>query len=1188
MKLVLCILLLAGISALGNGQFKSGFDQLVPKFSDAGKLPQHMAGDHDAYKHQQTQQQKQYEDRISSQRKMLDDHDQNTLFKNPANLAKQKLDYLDKFSDHVVGNLPRDTLKHLTGDQLKHQVPRLRNFSNFGFANFVHNVDRTAFESALGTLKANAGSFSKGQARATVQKLTDIQGKVSSWDSSSYKNLGDFRKGMTCQQTSSMKSVAFTDDSIAKGFRDDAKSDKLDKSQRKGVVESKKREKPPQNWNKDDVKQLGHMMSDVGNHDLKELPDKTVADSIGDIGQQKWNDDQARTLISKFQSGRGKTFKNMTSSDVDDMKSLRNKFSTEQNKQLPKDAFHSVAEYVGKMGSPKQGTTQTTAERYFGDMVGKKDGHTDTSKLKSMHLSKTPKLMAGLSVTQLKAISGSELQKSLPQTSQYVGNLDIHQAKAVVDKVKHGMGRNMGNDSKSMAKHLRGLGSYIAGMKSSDVDMFPDDSVKSAVVDNDESGMYLHKGLKYHVHNALPSMQRKLAQKTQKGGSKKLSELGSDLAQHVSLKQMKQRLDKDTVDDENVQETKFTKHQNCQLFGRLKKSGKLGETNSVDGNNQTKWTGRTIRDKVGCLLTGASPDDLKMLPVDSIPDAAETVGKCNYTRKQGKTMVDSFRMQLLANFSEFDSSDVASFGPMVDQLYGKDLDDLRKGENGRSNMKQVGCQLRDKDMSKTSHSKRNDLYNRVHEALTKSDSRRRRDADELTADTVDKLGNLMSGIDTTDISKLTKNALETKMRDFSWLFNGTQRKTLADHVVRQLGKGSASRLTGAHLSDMGPAIHNLTHKQLGQLNPSAVADSMDDLRNRNWDRSDGKIMLDHAEKVFNKSVDKWNGNHFRRVKNMNIGHKNVIFRNMTRETLEDSLSSFPIHRMDEDQKQALRDAAKMKLGGDSEDGISEDHLVLLGSAANGDTKFLGMNSHFADSERSIDVLGHNSGKALDKSTATAGFSTIKSKRMMKGKTPSNYDSTDISNMGEFITGASKSDIDSMNSMEVAQALPRLGKNHYQNMDKTAKDALRRKASRGMSDDGSTEKPASQWSAAEAGERGTLVGPEDTQRYKPEHMEALSDHTYMNMDSDSLKAIPTDSLKEVSNDQARIVQERPDFTSLSQPQQDAINSAAMQDSLFAPEGEQQATPTDKAPSGSCSPKVGIAVVFTLIVTVAGLF
>ena len=37
---------------------------------------------------------------------MLDDHDQNTLFKNPANLAKQKLDYLDKFSDHVVGNLP--------------------------------------------------------------------------------------------------------------------------------------------------------------------------------------------------------------------------------------------------------------------------------------------------------------------------------------------------------------------------------------------------------------------------------------------------------------------------------------------------------------------------------------------------------------------------------------------------------------------------------------------------------------------------------------------------------------------------------------------------------------------------------------------------------------------------------------------------------------------------------------------------------------------------------------------------------------------------------------------------------------------------------------------------------------------------------------------------------------------------
>ena len=64
-----------------------------------------------------------------------------------------------------------------------------------------------------------------------------------------------------------------------------------------------------------------------------------------------------------------------------------------------------------------------------------------------------------------------------------------------------------------MAKHLRGLGSYIAGMKSSDVDMFPDDSVKSAVVDNDESGMYLHKGLKYHVHNALPSMQRKLAQK---------------------------------------------------------------------------------------------------------------------------------------------------------------------------------------------------------------------------------------------------------------------------------------------------------------------------------------------------------------------------------------------------------------------------------------------------------------------------------------------------------------------------------------------------------------------------------------------------------------------------------------------------------------------------------------------------
>ena len=59
--------------------------------------------------------------------------------------------------------------------------------------------------------------------------------------------------------------------------------------------------------------------------------------------------------------------------------------------------------------------------------------------------------------------------------------------------------------------------------------------------------------------------------------------------------------------------------------------------------------------------------------------------------------------------------------------------------------------------------------------------------DELSADTVDKLGSLMGGIDSRDVSSISDEALRTKMRDFSKHFNGTQSKALADHVVNRLG-----------------------------------------------------------------------------------------------------------------------------------------------------------------------------------------------------------------------------------------------------------------------------------------------------------------------------------------------------------------------------------------------------------------
>ena len=105
----------------------------------------------------------------------------------------------------------------------------------------------------------------------------------------------------------------------------------------------------------------------------------------------------------------------------------------------------------------------------------------------------------------------------------------------------------------------------------------------------------------------------------------------------------------------------------------------------------------------------------------------------------------------------------------------------------------------------------------------------------------------------------------------------------------------------------------------------------------------------------------------------------------------------------------------------------------------------------------------------------------------------------------------------------SDALPRLGQNHYQNMDTNAFNPLRQKASQGMSTDGRTPKPASQWSAGEAGERGTLVGKcarrlmctqtvlmtlytgsEDTQHYQSKHVQALSSHTFMNMRTDAAK------------------------------------------------------------------------------------
>jgi hypothetical protein len=1067
---------------------------------------------------------------------------------------------------------------------LKSAVPHFRNLSEFGLKKLLNGVNTSTFDTTLKDLEERSGDFNKAQARSTVQKFVDSKGDVKTWSSEdNFDDLGGLRKGLTCQQTSSMQKVVFMNDSIAKGFREDAMKGNLDADQRKGFVESKKSQKTPKSWGKSDLQQIKPMLSQVGNHDLKQMPDSTVRDSMKDLlGSQSWNDDQSQTLLEKFQSGTGRDLTKMTGDDMDDLGTLKSKLGTEQNKKLQDASFKKVAEYVGKFGSPRKGSTQSTASRYFGDKLGKKsDGRPDTSKMKSMDLTKTPKLLAGLSKTQLKNISESEIRKSIDQTSAFVGNLDTHQAKILVDKAK--MNGSQSEQKQWSADQIRSWGDYMSGFKSKDVDQMDSKNVSNAVVKDGSQ----HTGLKNHVRNALPSLQRKLTQKTQEGGERRPSKMGGDLSQHVSLRQMRKLNDSDTIYDKDTFKSSFKRHQVSQMFDRLKRPDSLGAPDSLDKDNLTKWTGQTIRDYVGGLLSGASSDDLEKLPIDSIPDAISTLGQHGYTHKQGQTMVDSFRKQLMPNFTVFDTSDVRSLGPMVDQLYGKDLDELKSGANGLENMKQVVCQLRNKDLSQNSPQKLKDLFKRGRDALSDdSDSqRRRRSSDELSADKVDRLGNLMGGIEPKDVSSITDEALQTKMRDFSKHFNADQSSALADHVLSRLGKGNPASLTGDHLSDMGRAIHNLSDDNLKALDSSAVGDAMDDLRDRNWTRSQAKIMLGHAEKHFNKSVSQWNGDHFRRVKNMNAGHDPDVIRNMSAEALEDTLGSFPGERMDEDQKSALRAAVKQKLGDNSEAGVSEDHLTELGPIANGDKKFLGGNTRFADSERSVDVLGHNGGQAMDKETAQAGFRTIKQK--LSSRQGSNkFDSVGISNMGEFITGASASDVNAMDAKDVADALPRLGQNHYQNMDTNAFDSLRQKASRGMSDDGKTEKPASQWSAAEAGERGTLVGPDDTKHYQPKHMQALSSHTYTNMKADATKAIPADSYREMGGDNARTMQQRPDFSQLglSQEQTEAISAAATQDSLLAPEATVSpgTAPPSSRPSSSSRVEAAFLLVSLLVV------
>ena len=52
---------------------------------------------------------------------------------------------------------------------------------------------------------------------------------------------------------------------------------KLDRNQRKGLVESKKRQKQPTNWERADLTQIGPMLGEVGNHDLKQMRNSTVS-----------------------------------------------------------------------------------------------------------------------------------------------------------------------------------------------------------------------------------------------------------------------------------------------------------------------------------------------------------------------------------------------------------------------------------------------------------------------------------------------------------------------------------------------------------------------------------------------------------------------------------------------------------------------------------------------------------------------------------------------------------------------------------------------------------------------------------------------------------------------------------------------------------------------------------------------
>ena len=56
-----------------------------------------------------------------------------------------------------------------------------------------------------------------------------------------------------------------------------------------------------------------------------------------------------------------------------------------------------------------------------------------------------------------------------------------------------------------------------------------------------------------------------LSTQTQSGGQKRPSKMGSDLSQHVSLRQMRTLSDSDTIDDKDSRGASFKRHQVFKL-----------------------------------------------------------------------------------------------------------------------------------------------------------------------------------------------------------------------------------------------------------------------------------------------------------------------------------------------------------------------------------------------------------------------------------------------------------------------------------------------------------------------------------------------------------------------------------------------------------------------------------------------